>query len=227
MGYKRIFSKTDYFTGINLTRKLKGIGFRFSGEMDTNENIEDCLISACIEGMNGDFRVLSLLTDWIFIHFKIINADRLFRALLELNNKNVKCYFVAILKNFKKEFAEKKFSVLYKGSKITLGDEFLLIRNGEDARFKNTKLSVPNKLLRSRPDDILEIKELAKLHNDYFYRALIGPSYRADMISKLISNPKITAAELARSTYGSFATAWEIINEIEPMREVFTINKSA
>jgi hypothetical protein len=222
MTFKRIISIQKYPKGEELTSKLNGIGFRLSGKIEKNVNIEDCLIAACIEGMSGDFRLLSLLTDWLFIHFKCINSDRLYRALMNLDNKKVRCYFHSVLRNFKKEFTPKKFLNLYRGPKIILGDVdlFLVTKNGEDERFINSKLIVPNKMLRQRADDILTVGQLAKIHNDYFYRLLIGPSYRADMISNFLTHPNISPTELAKVTYGSFATAWEIINEISQYREI-------
>ena len=44
----------------------------------------------------------------------------------------------------------------------------------------------------------------------YRYRVLIGPSYRADMWATLDREPGLSAAELARRSYGSFATAWKV-----------------
>jgi hypothetical protein len=76
------------------------------------------------------------------------------------------------------------------------------------------KLLVANKTLRSRQEDILSSKELALKHQDYFYKILIGPSYRADMISQYLRNPSLTASQLAKNTYGSFATAWEVMKDI-------------
>jgi len=41
----------------------------------------------------------------------------------------------------------------------------------------------------------------------------MGPSHRADMWAALDANPSLSAAELARQTYGSFATAWQVKND--------------
>jgi hypothetical protein len=38
----------------------------------------------------------------------------------------------------------------------------------------------------------------------------MGASYRADMWAALDNKPTLTAAELARRAYGSFATAWQV-----------------
>ena len=47
----------------------------------------------------------------------------------------------------------------------------------------------------------------------YRRRVLLGPSYRADMWAALDANPALSAAELARRTYGSFATAWHVLQD--------------
>jgi hypothetical protein len=39
---------------------------------------------------------------------------------------------------------------------------------------------------------------------------MLGPSYRADMGAELEADPALSPAELARRTYGSFATAWQV-----------------
>ena len=47
----------------------------------------------------------------------------------------------------------------------------------------------------------------------YKYRVIMGPSYRADMWAQTELSPEISASELARSCYGSFATAWKVIQD--------------
>jgi hypothetical protein len=41
-------------------------------------------------------------------------------------------------------------------------------------------------------------------------KIMIGPSYRADMWAELENEPDLSASELARRAYGSFATAWHV-----------------
>jgi hypothetical protein len=47
-------------------------------------------------------------------------------------------------------------------------------------------------------------------HHTYRCRVTIGPTYRADMWAALEDDPTLSAAALARQTYGSFATAWHV-----------------
>ncbi|MGZ3770403.1 MAG: hypothetical protein ACXVCP_16140 [Bdellovibrio sp.] len=224
MSYKRVVSAESYFSGDNLDSTLIGIGFKIGGQKEANPNIEDTLIAAAIEGMSGDFRILSLLTDWFEIHYQRVNADRLMRALNELKDQRVKAYFSAIGVFLKKDMRFKKFKTLYKGPRMALGlsenYDFLVKRNGEDERFCESKLLVAKGSLRRRLQDILEPEELAKEHEDYYYRVLIGPTYRADMISLIKRLPNLKASDLARKTYGSFATAWEVMRDMAVLRNV-------
>lgn len=223
MSFKRSFCLDQYYKGDGLTKKLIGIGFKIGGEPELNPNIEDTLISAAIEGILGDFRTLSLLTDWITIHHKIINIDRLSIALMELKNPKVNAYFSAIFSHLKETKRYKKIINLYKGPPQLLEDKksyaFLIERNGEDIRFKNSKFKVANGSLRARPEDISSPAELAKIHKDYYFRVLMGPCFRADMISIFIRKKDISPSELAHSCYGSYATAWEVINDIRSIEK--------
>lgn len=216
MGFKRIVNLEKYPSGVELTKMLTGLGIKLGGSDYTkNVNIEDTLIAGVVEGVSGDYRVLSLITNWIEIHHEIVNADRLFRAVNVIKEKKVKAYFANLSCIIAKDSRFKKFKSLYKGERIFLGltDDynFLVKKNGEDERFLNSKLIVANHTLRNRKEDIFSIKEMAKFHRIYYYRLLIGPTYRADMIANLTLKSDLTASELAKSTYGSFATAWDVL----------------
>lgn len=93
--------------------------------------------------------------------------------------------------------------------------DFLLKRDGEDPRFKETSLIVAAKNLRHRPRDIVSPEQLAKAHRGYHYRLLIGPTYRADIMALLEKNPYLPAAELARQCYSSFSTAWQAKHDFD------------
>jgi hypothetical protein len=57
---------------------------------------------------------------------------------------------------------------------------------------------------------VLQPAELARTHAAYRWRLVIGPSYRADMWAALERKPDLAAAALARATYASFASAWQV-----------------
>lgn len=223
MSYKRVIALDVYASGKNLDGLLAGIGFKIGTTKEPNPNIEDTLIAAAIEGMAGDFRTLSLLTDWFEVHSSRVNVDRLTRAVSELANTRVKAYFSGVGHWLKKDPRYKKLAALYRGPRVLLGltDEysFLIKRNGEDERFQKSKLEVANGSLRRRLQDIATPEELVKMHDDYYHRILIGSTYRADMVALHKKSPKITASELARRTYGSFATAWEVMRDLSLLQK--------
>lgn len=218
MSFKRKIALENYPKGTELTSKLIGIGFKIGGIKELDPNIEDTIIGAAIEGMNGDYRTLSLLTDWIIIHYEILNTDRLFRALEDLDNQRVNAFFSSICWNIGNDSRFKKIHQLYKGKRVYLDEsksyDFLVSRNGEDERFIKTRLIVAMGTLRTRPEDIATPHEMVHLHKDYYYRTLIGPSFRADMVSCFLREKKISASDLARKCYGSFATAWQVIKDM-------------
>ncbi len=222
MGFKRSSALDIYPHGSHLTKMLLGIGFKMGGVAEKNPNIEDTLIAASIEGMAGDFRILGLLTDWFSIHYERVNVDRLVRAIKKEKNPRVKAYFSAVGNFLKKDSRFKKLVKVYRGEIIHLqlgpNPHFLVRRNGEDERFIDSKLLVANGVLRKGLDDILSPSELAKNHSDYYFRVLVGPSYRADMVSALKQNQSMTASELAKTTYGSFATAWGVMKDMSILK---------
>ena len=106
-----------------------------------------------------------------------------------------------------------RLRVLYDGPHIDLlrtGTSFQLARRGEDSRFQETSLRVPDGILRDRRSDVLSPVELARRHGTYRCRIQMGPSFRADMWAVLENDPLLSAAQLAHRTYGSFATAWNV-----------------
>lgn len=76
--------------------------------------------------------------------------------------------------------------------------------------FAGTCLRVAVGTLRDRASDVATPKHLADAHPVYRERVIQGPSYRADMWAALTVEPARSPSELARRTYGTFATAWEV-----------------
>ena len=219
MAYKRATAPRNPASGEDLTRAMTGIGMRFTAEPAKDPNIEDTLIAASIEGMEqGDLRVLSVLVTWIQIHCQWINADRLTRAVSTEQSERVKAFWAATAQWQKKDRRFARMSKLYTGPRInilTVGTDFQINRKGEDPRFENTPLRVPADTLRNRESDVITPTELAGTHSTYRRRILMGPTYRADMWAELEKHPTLSAAELARRTYGSFATAWQVKKDYE------------
>lgn len=217
MSFSRVNLPESFFKGDELTSAMAGIGIHLSTKPLINPNIEDVLISASIEALNEDWRTLSLLVDWIFKHSTVINVDRLTRAITELKKDTLLiAFWSTIAKNLHGDIRFKRLASLYKGQKFLLGassGELFLKRNGPDERFKLGKLIIPNKMLRSRPSDIIDLSDLVKLHRGIYYRVLVGPTYRADCLQLLETSVKQSVSSLAKKSYSSYRTAWETLND--------------
>jgi hypothetical protein len=177
-------------------------------------NIEDTLLAASIEGMDrDDLRVLAVLVTWLGAHHARINADRLIRAVLAHPSDRVRAFWAGIGEWLAKDRRLVRLYKTHPKPRIELlrtGTDFQISRRGEDQRFRQGPLRVPAGVLRDRPANILGPQALAKKHDTYRYRVLMGPTYRADMWALLDREPYLSASELARKAYGSFATAWQV-----------------
>jgi uncharacterized protein (DUF2384 family) len=215
MAHKRVLTPAAFASGDDLTSDMVGIGMRFAASSPPKEpNIENTLVAASIEGiLKEDYRVLSLLVDWLDIHIERVNVDRLTQLVMLSEEQRVRAFWVAIAQWKKRDWRLKRLQKLHSGARVDLvagGAEFQIERYGEDERFAGTALRVPAKLLRHRPTDVLTAAELSQKHLAYYYRVMIGPSYRADMWALIERTPSMTSAEIARQSYGSFPTAWEV-----------------
>jgi len=199
----------------SLTEAMVGIGILFARPAARGlPQIEDTLLAASAEGMDrGDLRVLSVLTSWLHLHSARVNVDRLVRAQSSAASARVRLYWAAIATWKHPDSRWARVRALYSGPRQDLvpeGTSFLVKRHGEDPRFVGGPLRVPVGTLRDRPEDVLSPEKLARRHRGYFWRVVMGATYRADMWARLEAEPQLSAAELARRTYGSFATAWQV-----------------
>jgi len=198
-----------------LTSAMVGIGMGFAAHPAPAPNIEDTLLFASIEAMeNDDWRVLAVLTTWMEVHANWVNVDRLTKLVKGQPSQRVTAFWAAIARW---RAADHRFARLGerpvpsdRTELLRVGTEFQVRRHGEDPRFVGGPLVVPAIVLRNRAADVLSPASLAQRHAAYRWRVIIGPSYRADMWAALETDPMLSAAELARSTYGSFATAWSV-----------------
>lgn len=219
MAHKRLVAPATVLSGDELTAALVGIGVQLAAAPAADPNIEDTLMAASIEGMErDDLRVLALLVQWLGVHHQWVNADRLVRLVREQESRRVRAFWAACGRWLKKDRRLARLARLYRGARIDAlptGTAFQVRRRGEDPRFDGGPLCVPANVLRDRPADVLAPVELAKRHRAYRWRVLIGPSYRADMWAALETQPDLTASQLARRTYGSFSTAWQVKHDRE------------
>ncbi len=213
MAFKRIIQPDARPDPSTLTAQMAGIGMNFAADPDRDANIEDTLIFASEVGMTeNDLRVLSVLTTWLEVHHRFVNADRLVRAITEHPSERVRAYWSAVATWLSKDRRFSRLSGAYEGPSVDLlptGTEFQLERRGEDERFEETVLRVPSGTLRRRDTDVHTPETLVRHHRGYRNRVLMGPSWRADIWTALESDPDLSVAEAARRAYSSFAAAWE------------------
>jgi hypothetical protein len=213
MTYRRAFAPAQAPSADSLTADMVGIGLLVGGEGARDPNIEDTLLFASVEGVEGgDLRVLAVLVTWFGVHFGRANADRLTRLVALQESKRIRAFWSALAqwRSTDRRFA--RLARSYRGRRIdllTTGTDFQVGRHAEDSRFAGSRFRMPANVLRDRPADVLTPVELAARHSGYRWRLVIGPTYRADMWAALEREPGLPAAALARRTYGSFATAWQ------------------
>jgi len=206
-----------------LTARMAGVGLNFAVEPDPSGNIEDTLIHASEAGMlDGDLRVLGVLTAWFGQHHDYVNADRMVRVVRAHPSDRVRAYWAALAlwRNRDRRFA--RLAAAHDGEPIDLlpvGTAFQIQRRGADERFLDSPLRVPLGTLRTRPDDVLSVEALARLHHGYCNRVLMGPSWRADVWTLLERNPDLSVADAARGAYCGFATAWAVIRDFRIFAE--------
>ena len=219
MGFSRTLAPSQSLRADILTSCMAGIGMNFTASPSAEPNIEDTILFASIEGVeNYDLRVLAVLVTWFGIHALWVNADRLIKMVEGQSSPRLRAFWSALGNWHKKDRRFARLVRLYVGQRqdlIETGTDFQVRRHGEDPRFEGSPIRVAANVLRDRSSDVLQPADLAQRHNAYRYRVMMGPSYRADMWAALEREPKLSAAELARSTYGSFATAWHVKREFK------------
>lgn len=159
--------------------------------------------------LHDDLRVLSVLTTWLGALFAWINADRLWRGVELHSEPRVLAFWAAQGRRFAKD---RRFARLLKLNKVSAstGSDFQIKCRGEDPRFVGSRLRVPDGVLRGRAKEVLSPPGSAKRHHTYRCRVHMGPTYRADLWSEIERDPSLATVEIARRTYGSFATAWQV-----------------
>jgi hypothetical protein len=202
-----------------LTEDMAGIGMNLGGGANHLANIENTLFFASEEGMDrADLRVLSVLVTWLGVHGARVNVDHLAKLIEAGGSKRVRAFWAAVGRWLAKDRRYVRLIRLYTAKPLDLldaGTGFQIRRYGEDPRFEGSALRVPARVLRDRPADVMTPGQLARNHRAYSWRVAIGPSFRADMWAEMEGTPGLTAAEIARKTYGSFATAWQVKRDWE------------
>lgn len=214
MGFSRALVPVKIPDEEALTSAMVGVGMGFASVAAPAPNIEDTIFFASVEAMDGsDLRALAMLVTWFGVHHEWVNADRLTKLVAARGSERVRALWAALAGWQARDRRYARLVGAYRGPRIeplAAGAEFQLRRHGEDPRFDGSSLRVPANLLRERSDDVMSPGELARRHRTYHHRVMMGASYRADCWGALEAEPALSAAELARRTYASFATAWHV-----------------
>lgn len=212
MAFRRLVSPSSPPDAHQLTADMVGIGMLFGADPTDAPNIEDTLYFASREGLVAeDFRVLAVLTTWLGVHLRHVNADRLTTLVRQERAAKVRAYWAAVARWHRKDARFKRLAAGYRGPRqdaLAVGQDYQLRRHGEDARFEGSSFRVDAKLLRDRSGDVMTEAELAAHHPVYRWRLVIGPTYRADLWAELERDPSLSASEAARRAYSSFGAAW-------------------
>lgn len=219
MAFNRALAPTAPPESDALTSAMVGIGMGFAAPAAVEPNIEDTLFFASVEAMErDDLRVLAVLVTWFKVHARMVNADRLTRLVAERGTARVRALWSALATWQAKDRRFARLGALYDGLRVDLqavGAAFHIRKHDEDPRFLGSRLRVPANVLRDRAADVLSPRELALRHRAYRSRLRMGPTYRADVWVALEAAPHLSATELARRTYASFATAWQAKRDFE------------
>jgi len=222
MAFSRPKALGDRADEATLTRDMVGIGMNFASEANPLAPIEETLVHASVIGMDEqDLRVLAVLTTWLGVHHRYINADRLLRCVAEYPSVRVHAYWAAIARWLAKDRRFSRLAKLHNGPPLDLlqvGTDFQIARRGEDKRFAGSSLRVPEGTLRERDADVLAPDVLVKRHAAYRNRVLMGPTWRADVWTVLEEEPGVSVAEGARRAGTSFATAWQVVQDFRLLR---------
>jgi hypothetical protein len=223
MAFSRTVSAVAPPPADELTARMVGIGMNFAAEPRVDADIESTLLHASEVGMvEGDLRVLSVLTTWMGVHHARVNADRFVRLVGEHAADRVRAYWSAVAVWLRKDRRFARLVKAYRGEPVDLlptGNAFQLARRGVDERFTGSKLRVPAGTLRDRLDDVLTPEVLVRRHAGYRNRVLMGPNWRADVWTVLERDSDLAVAEVARRASCSFATAWQTARDFRLLRQ--------
>jgi hypothetical protein len=87
-----------------ITARMVGIGMMFAAKAESDADIESTLLHASVLGMvEGDLRVLAVLTTWLGVHHAHVNADGLVRLVGAHPSERVRAYWAAVAMWLKKD----------------------------------------------------------------------------------------------------------------------------
>ena len=198
---------------------LAGIGCNLNAFPVVNADIEYTLYKSSQEALEHlDFRTLSLIVHWIDVHESIVNVPRL-KRLLQKSTIETQRLWRAIAEwrqeQHKWQSLLRSKAPVERWELLPVGTDFQISRKGEDPRFMDTDLRIPNGLLPIREGDVLSPKHLIQHHLTYANRVRFGVCLRADLWTQLEIEPNLSVVHLAKRVGCAFASAWEVKRDFE------------
>jgi len=221
-----------------LANDLHAIGINLSAtKRSVDPSIEETLVRGVFWSIHhDDSRLISLIVDWISIHYQRINVDRLTSIVTQLPRENFK--WIQIFwcaqgqRLVKKDKRFRRIAELYSGDRFDYIDRFkgphdkrltaaYISLKGEDERFVDTCLRIPSGAFSQRPQQIFQAEEIARKHFQFRYRVMFGPTYRADIWAILRQNPHYSGYRLAKLAHCSRPSATRIMHDYHIVKRGF------
>jgi hypothetical protein len=187
----------------NLEQKMRQLGFNISHQSIQNIasisfDIERDLIEVIIEARK-DYRILGLLQIWFKKHADVLIIEKFFKFIsqhdeIDRDDKilNFLIAFAIINKHnkWKRLLNTNSKKAIYPIDPESLAATIKI--NGKDEAFFQLGILVPNGFLKTDEAKIDDQKVLAKSNKQYRNRLIIGPNWRADIITAIeleLKNP--------------------------------------
>lgn len=179
---------------MNSRKKFKSIfdvlGIRLDEKEPYKPHIQD-LELALIELIylaEHDLRAFSLLISWCKIHSDSIIYEKLekhYKAQSKFRNQTVVYDIFMVFcshygkRRIKNRISKRKKKTIFPENKATVS---MLKRSPTLEILEEYNILVPEKTLRIRESDVLEVKELIKKNKQYKNRYQYGPGWRSDIV---------------------------------------------
>jgi len=186
-----------------LNQKMRNLGFTLSaddisGLSPLSFDIERDLIDIIVEA-RGDYRVLGLLNLWFKKHADVIILEKFYKILSKREDINeddpILNFLIASAISTKHNKWKRCLKTNPRKQTYPIDPENLKAAikiKGKDEAMAKLGILVPNDFLKTRDEKIYDQADLARHNRQYRNRLIIGPNWRADIITAIelgVDNP--------------------------------------
>jgi hypothetical protein len=186
-----------------LNQKMRKLGFTVSADEDSgfsplSFDIERDLIEIIIEART-DYRVLSLLNLWFKKHADIIILEKFYKMISRRDDLTegdpLLNFLIASAISTKHNKWKRCLKTSPRKPIYPIDPENLKAAikiKGKDEEMAKLGILIPNDFLKTRDEKIYDQVDLAKHNQQYKNRLIIGPNWRADIITAIelgVENP--------------------------------------